>query len=62
MVSIRLNFQPRSMLIWFTFEGKQEKDPNESLNKSQEGEKPEGGEKGGLFKRVSFRSSAVSMF
>lgn len=37
--------------------GKQEKDPNESLNKSAEEAKPagEGDEKGGLFKRVSIQ-------
>jgi hypothetical protein len=40
--------------------GKQEKDPNESLNKSQEQAKPAEAaaaqeEKGGLFKRVSVK-------
>lgn len=41
---------------WF-FVGKQEKDPNESLNKSQDDGKPatEGDDnKGGFFNRVSF--------
>lgn len=33
--------------------GKQEKDPNESLDKSNEEGKPEDDDKGGFFKRVS---------
>ena len=33
--------------------GKQEKDPNESLDKSNEEGKPEEDDKGGFFKRVS---------
>lgn len=34
--------------------GKQEKDPNESLDKSNEEGKPEEDDKGGFFKRVSW--------
>lgn len=41
--------------------GKSEKDPNESLNKSQEEGKAagEGDDSGGFFKRVSFMVSNV---
>lgn len=47
----------------FTNAGKKEKDPNDSLNKSQDEGKPAGdgddSGKGGLFKRVSSQSSTV---